>query len=410
GPEILVRINPLDADGGELWGKDLAACAKYSDGFMLPKINSAADVEKIAAKLDEVEASVGRSAGRKNVLLPIATETAEGVLNLAAIAKACPGRVVAITWGAEDLSAEIGASRNRESGGADSKKPGPYLEVFQYVRQLCLLAAKAANIQAIDGVFADVRDLPGCESEAAGAAASGWDGKLSLHPAQVQAIHAGFAPSATEIQEAASGGGNRGALLYKGRMLDKPHLLRARKLLARLGPEGVPTEGKPRADAAVPFKRVFHGKYFDEMEVGDVIVAALTRTVTEADNVLFTCLSMNPAPIHLDHELSKQGEFGGKPLFNSMFTLALGVGMSVLETTHGTTVANLGFSEVKFPRPVFPGDTLRVETEVVDKRESASRPTQGIVTLRHMMYNQKGENVCIAQRQALMMKKPVAKM
>merc|ERR1712176_528733 len=100
-----------------------------------------------------------------------------------------------------------------------------------------------------------------------------------------------------------------------------------------------------------------------------------------------TCMSMNPAPIHLDHELCKGTEFG-KPLFNSMFTLALLVGMSVLEATHGTTIANLGFSEVTFPKPVFCGDTLRAVTEVLDNRESKSRPTQGIVTLNHRMYNQ----------------------
>ena len=97
----------------------------------------------------------------------------------------------------------------------------------------------------------------------------------------------------------------------------------------------------------------------------------------------------------------------GKPLFNSMFTLALLVGMSVPEATHGTTVANLGFSEVLFPKPVYPGDTLRAETLVVDRRESKSRPTQGIVTLQHIAYNQNGDIVCKATRQALMKKKKV---
>jgi len=141
----------------------------------------------------------------------------------------------------------------------------------------------------------------------------------------------------------------------------------------------------------------------------------LTRTVTESDNVFFTCLTLNPAPIHLDHELSKgndsalssggSGAGAGKPLFNSMFTLALLVGMSVPESTHGTTVANLGFSEVLFPKPVYPGDTLRAETTILDRRESKSRPTQGIVTLQHSAYNQRGECVCRATRQALMKKR-----
>lgn len=151
------------------------------------------------------------------------------------------------------------------------------------------------------------------------------------------------------------------------------------------------------------------GKFFEDLVPGLKLRHFLTRTVTEADNVFFTCLTLNPAPIHLDHELSKgnsealsdkTGE--GKPLFNSMFTLALLVGMSVPETTHGTTVANLGFTEVVFPKPVFPGDTLRAETVVVDRRESKSRPHQGIVTLQHIAYNQKGEVVCKATRTALM--------
>ena len=111
----------------------------------------------------------------------------------------------------------------------------------------------------------------------------------------------------------------------------------------------------------------------DDMEVGDVFQHAYTRTVTETDNVMFTCMTFNPAPIHLDHEMCREQnkEFGGKVLFNSMFTLALLVGISVNDLTHGTTIANLGFSEVKFPRPVYPLDTLRAETLIVDKRDSS---------------------------------------
>jgi len=165
------------------------------------------------------------------------------------------------------------------------------------------------------------------------------------------------------------------------------------------------------------YSHEYLGKYFEELEPGLKIRHFLTRTVTESDNVFFTCLTLNPAPIHLDHELAKENSAAlssgkgvnkdaGKPLFNSMFTLSLLVGMTVPESTHGTTIANLGFSEVLFPKPVYPGDTLRAETVVLDRRESKSRPGQGIVTFQHLAYNQRGEVVCKATRQALMKKRP----
>ena len=147
------------------------------------------------------------------------------------------------------------------------------------------------------------------------------------------------------------------------------------------------------------------GRWFDELTVGTVIPHALTRTVTEADNVLFTTMTMNPARLHLDADYMTTTEFG-RPLFNSMFTVALVVGISVLETTHGTTIANLGFEEVTFPKPVFPGDTISVESEVVATRPSSSRPGQGIVTFEHRGYNQHGDVVCKARRNALMRGKP----
>ena len=148
-----------------------------------------------------------------------------------------------------------------------------------------------------------------------------------------------------------------------------------------------------------------HGLWFEELAVGDLVVHALTRTVTETDNILMTTLTLNPARLHLDAEYSAETEFG-RPLVNSMFTLALLVGMSVLETTHGTTVANLGFEEVTFPAPMFAGDTLHGESEVVATRESKSRPDQGIVTFEHRGFNQRDELVCKARRNALMHKRP----
>ena len=147
------------------------------------------------------------------------------------------------------------------------------------------------------------------------------------------------------------------------------------------------------------------GKYFDEMDVGAVFRHEVTRTVTEMDNVLFTTLTMNVQPLHLDEEFGKQSMFGQR-LVNSVFTLGLVVGISVADTTLGTTVGNLGFEQVEFPKPVFHGDTIRVETEVVDKRESRSRPSTGVVWFEHRGYNQRGELVCRAKRAGLILKQP----
>lgn len=147
------------------------------------------------------------------------------------------------------------------------------------------------------------------------------------------------------------------------------------------------------------------GRWFEQFQEGEVIVHETRRTVTETDNVIFTTLSMNPAAIHLDHDYSSRTEFG-KPLMNSVFTLGLVVGLTVGDTTLGTTVGNLGFEDVKFPKPVFAGDTIRTETTIAAKRESRSRPTQGIVTFVHRGFNQRDEVVCECRRLALMMKAP----
>ncbi|CAN5427322.1 MaoC family dehydratase [soil metagenome] len=148
------------------------------------------------------------------------------------------------------------------------------------------------------------------------------------------------------------------------------------------------------------------GRYFEQFTIGQTFVHEIRRTVTDMDNILFSSLTYNPAAIHIDHEYAKTTEFG-KPLMNSIFTLGLVVGLSVQDTTLGTTVGNLGWEEVAFPRPVFAGDTIRAETEVVALRESKSRPTQGIVTLQHIGYNQRNEIICSCRRTALMMKIPV---
>src|SRR6266851_137630 len=147
------------------------------------------------------------------------------------------------------------------------------------------------------------------------------------------------------------------------------------------------------------------GLYYEQFSVGQTFVHEIRRTVTDMDNILFSSLTYNPAAVHIDHEYAKGTEFG-KPLMNSIFTLGLIIGLSVQETTLGTTVGNLGMEETRFPRPVFAGDTLRAETKVVAMRESKSRPTQGIVTFEHRGFNQRDEEVVYCRRNGLMMRQP----
>lgn len=145
------------------------------------------------------------------------------------------------------------------------------------------------------------------------------------------------------------------------------------------------------------------GRYFEELPVGTIIPHRIRRTLTEADNILFTTMTMNPQPLHLDFEYASQTEFR-KPLVNSMMTLSLLVGLSVHELTLGTLVANLGLNDVVFPKPVFHGDTIRAESEVLETRESKSRPEQGIIVVEHRAYNQHGDIVAKCKRTMLIHK------
>lgn len=148
------------------------------------------------------------------------------------------------------------------------------------------------------------------------------------------------------------------------------------------------------------------GVYFDEMRVGQLFKHDIRRTVTETDNVWFSAITHNPAYLHLDEEYCRTKTEFGQRLVNSAFTLALMVGISVGDTTLGTAVANLGWDEVRFPKPLFHGDTVRVETEVAELRESRSRPDQGIVTFIHRAYNQHGDLVAQCRRSGLQRKRP----
>ncbi len=147
------------------------------------------------------------------------------------------------------------------------------------------------------------------------------------------------------------------------------------------------------------------GLYFEQFQVGQSFAHDIRRTVTEADNVFFCALTHNPAALHLDEEYAKGTEFGQR-IVNSAFTLGLMVGISVGDTTLGTTVANLGWDSVRFPRPLHHGDTVRVESEVLSVRDSSSRPDNGIVVFAHRAYNQHGELVGTCERSALMPRLP----
>ncbi|WP_375286008.1 MaoC family dehydratase [Sphingomonas sp.] len=147
------------------------------------------------------------------------------------------------------------------------------------------------------------------------------------------------------------------------------------------------------------------GRYFDEWQVGDRIDHEIRRTVTETDNLLFSTMTHNPQPLHLDAEAARASEFG-QILVNGTFTFALMVGLSVGDTSLGTLVANLGYDQLVMPKPVFIGDTMRATSEVAELRESRSRPTAGVVTFRHELLNQRDEVVCRCLRSALLHRRP----
>ena len=148
------------------------------------------------------------------------------------------------------------------------------------------------------------------------------------------------------------------------------------------------------------------GLYFEEFEIGQVVDHAIRRTITETDNVLFSTMTHNPAALHLDEEYCREHSEFGQRVVNSCLTLSLMVGISVNDTTLGTTVANLGWDEVRFPRPLFHGDTIRVQTEVLELRDSRSRPDNGIVIFEHRAYNQQDQLVGSCRRTALMLRRP----
>ncbi|RAI45705.1 MaoC family dehydratase [Rhodoplanes roseus] len=148
------------------------------------------------------------------------------------------------------------------------------------------------------------------------------------------------------------------------------------------------------------------GLFFEDFVVGEVVEHRYRRTVTQMDNMLFSNMTLNPQPLHIDRHFCENETQWGRPLMNSLFTLGLMIGMSVSDLSCGTTIANLGMTDVVFPHPLFEGDTLRAQTEVINKRESASRPNAGIVELHHRAFNQNDKLVAECRRQVFMVRRP----
>ncbi|MEO1608435.1 MAG: CoA ester lyase [Pseudomonadota bacterium] len=227
-PDLWVRINSLDTD---FWLQDLEAILPAQpDGIMMPKPRSGADVMRLSAELDKLETASALAIGQVK-LLPIITETAISVIQMHTYID-CPKRVVAMTWGAEDLPGDIGASTNRDENGS-------LTSIYQLARDLCLLTSVAAGVQPMDTVFTNFRDDTGLDCECRLAARDGYTGKMAIHPAQIDIINKAFTPTpddvahATRIIAAFDATPDAGVASLDGQMLDRPHLTRAQKLLAR---------------------------------------------------------------------------------------------------------------------------------------------------------------------------------
>ena len=226
--ERVVRMNPLDSP----WGvADLEeTMVNPPDSYLVPKVNNRAEIERIDGILSRLEAEHGHELGSVKLLV-LGTETPQGLLNIATLAN--HPRVDALTWGAEDLAAALGAKRNRNPDGS-------YLDVFAYAKVMCLLGATAWDVQPLDTVFVDFRDPAGLRTECLDSAASGYTGKITIHPDQIAIVNEAFTPTEGEVGEARellalfeeNAAAGRMAFSFKGQMVDVPHLTQARKIVA----------------------------------------------------------------------------------------------------------------------------------------------------------------------------------
>ena len=237
-PRLFVRVNPSDSDRT---GADVGAVTQgRPDGIVLPKADGGASVQRLDGILRVAEAEAGLDDGGIRIL-PIATETAASLFTLGSYRGASP-RLLAMTWGAEDLSADIGARVSRDADGL-------LTEPFRIVRSLCLFGACAAGVEPIDSVFVDFRDDEGLRAESVEAARDGFTGKLAIHPGQVATINAAFTPSAADIEEAEAvitalnSSASGGVASLNGKMIDRPHQIRAERTLARARQAGLSVSG-----------------------------------------------------------------------------------------------------------------------------------------------------------------------
>lgn len=373
GPLRVVRVNGA---GSEWFEDDVAALEGLAlAALVLPKATPAA-----VAALGPV--------GPPVIAL---VETAQG-LRLA-YETAAASRVEALALGAVDLGLELGLEPR-----ADGQ------EVL-FARSKLVLDSAAAGIRGpFDLVHVDVRDTAGLEAECRLARSLGLRGKSCIHPAQLELVNAVFAPSDGELERARrvvdayerGAAQGRGAVALDGEMIDLPVVERARRLLAEAkGAYSMPTE------ATTP--KEWRGRFYEDFAPGDVFRSRLGRTVTETDNIWFTCLTMNTNQVHFNDAHAERTQFG-RPLVNSAFTLALVVGLTVPDTSENAT-ANLGWTDITLPRPVFAGDTLWAESEILEARESRSNPNVGIVSMRCRGINQRREVVIEFRRTFMIYKR-----
>jgi citrate lyase beta subunit len=236
GRERWVRMNPIFTEHGEADITETIAGRPH--GYIVPKPRRAEDIRRIVTIVERLEHRHGLEWGSTR-LLPIATETPEGLLNIAEVAAASP-RIVAISWGIEDLSAAMGLPRTRD-------EHGNYLDIPRYARVMCAVAASAAGVEALDTVYTDIADLDGLRRECRDGVAMGFSGKISIHPGQIDVINAEFTPSRADAEDAVAliaafeehARRGAGAFAWKGQMMDMPHLTRARKIADRARAAGV---------------------------------------------------------------------------------------------------------------------------------------------------------------------------
>ena len=380
-PDVGLFVRP-NALGTRLAGGDLEAVVVPGlTGLFVPKIEKATDVLQVDALVDHFETRNGVS----GVEYVVPVETVPAIQNCREIARASPrvGAMVGPTAEHADIAREVGYEWTPEG-----------LETL-YLRSRVLLACREAGLHALTGLWEDLADLDGLATFARARPPA----RLPRHDRHPSVARAGRQRRVHPVR--------RGGRVLRGTGRGVRGRRRARRGRRAVRPrahrQGALRQGRPVVgdEAAMTMR----GLYFEEFEIGKVYKHPFTRTVTEMDNILFTSLTMNLQPLHLDEEFSKK-TIHGQRVFNSLFTVALIGAFHVPELTMGTTLGNLGYDEIKFPHPVFHGDTLRGETTILDKRESKSRTDSGIVWFEHRGYNQHDTLILTCKRVGLMMTRP----